>query len=118
MKAMSIFPSEGPDARMKRLPLSEVHPGDIVARPVVMANGVVLVQSGTTLSGELLARLERLGVDAVAVEGTSADGPPLEEQLQALERRFAGHEQNTLMMQLKTVVADRLLRGADERRDG
>lgn len=103
---------------MKKLSILEAKAGDVVARPVSTASGVVLVRPGTALTGELLGRLESLGIDTVCVEGPSADARPLDEILQALEERFAGHEQNALMMELKAVVAARLTRGAAEDRVG
>jgi hypothetical protein len=99
---------------MKRVSIPDAQAGEIVARPVVTSNGVVLVQPGTPLSAELLARLDDLGIDTICLEGPSPDAKPLDEILQALEQRFAGHEQNTLMMELKALVAARLTRGASE----
>lgn len=103
---------------MKRISILEAKAGDVVARPVATASGVVLVRPGTVLTGELLARLEDLNIDALCVEGPSPDARPLDEMLQAIERRFAGHEQNALMMDLKAVVVARLMRGAGEDRAG
>ncbi len=103
---------------MKRVAIGEVQAGDVVARPVVTTSGVVLVRPGTQLSAELLARLEDLHIDAIYLEGQSADAPPVDELLAALDRRFAAHEGNGLMMELKAVVAARLNQGASERRDG
>ncbi len=99
---------------MKRLSILEAKAGNVVARPVVAGSGVVLVRPGTPLTGELLGRLQSLGIDTLCVEGASPDAKPLDEILQALEQRFAGHEQNALMMELKAVVAARLTRGAAE----
>ena len=103
---------------MKKVSIDEAEAGEIVARPVVTTGGVVLVRPGTQVSAELLARLDALGIDTICLEGPSPDAKPLDELMQALERRFAGHEQNPLMMELKAVVAARLAQGAGERRDG
>ncbi len=103
---------------MKRVAITDAQPGDIVARPVSTTSGVVLVRPGTQLSAELVARLEGLGIDAIYLEGASPDAPPLDDLLAALDRRFAAHEGNQLMMELKAVVAARLSGGASERRDG
>jgi hypothetical protein len=103
---------------MKRVALSEAKPGDVVARPVMTASGVVLVQPGTTLTPELLVRLDTLHVDALCLQGASADAAPLDKQLEALDRRFAGHEQDPVMMELKAVVANRLSQGASDERAG
>lgn len=99
---------------MKKLLLGEVPPGSIVARPVVAGNGVVLVQPGTALTAEVLARLDGLHVEAVWLVGASPDARPLDEMLAELDARFAGHERNDLMQQLKAVVAGRLRQEAGE----
>jgi hypothetical protein len=97
---------------MKKVPLSDVAPGGIVARPVVTSGGVVLVQPGTVLTAEILSRLADLRVETVCLEGVSEDARPVEQLLQELDRRFAGHEQDELMMALKALVAARVAPGA------
>jgi len=97
---------------MRKLPLSEASPGEVVARPVVTSGGVILVQPGTVLTADILARLADLRVETVCLEGASADARPVEEILQELDRRFAVHEQDDLMMALKAAVAARVVKGA------
>jgi hypothetical protein len=97
---------------MKKLPLSEARPGEVVARSVVTSGGVILVQPGTVLTADILARLADLRVETVCLEGASADARPVEEILQELDRRFAVHEQDDLMMALKAAVAARVAQGA------
>jgi hypothetical protein len=97
---------------MKKLPLSEARPGEVVARPVVTSGGVILVQPGTALTADILARLADLRVETLCIEGTSADARPLAEILEELDRRFADHEQDDLMMALKAAVAARVAQGA------
>jgi hypothetical protein len=96
---------------MKKLALSEVAPGAVVARPVITSGGVILVQPGTVLTAEVLARLEDLRIETVCVEGASADAKPVEALLLEMDRRFAGHEDDRLMMALKAVVAGRVAPG-------
>lgn len=104
---------------MRKLPLTEVAAGSIVARPVVAGSGVILVRPGTELTPELLARLDALHVDAIWLEGSSPDAKPVEQLLAELDTRFMGHEEDDLMTELKAVVAARLRRQeAGDRRDG
>lgn len=95
---------------MRRLPLTEIAAGSVVARPVLTGSGVVLVRPGTELTAELIARLDALHVDSVWLEGASPDAKPVEQLLLELDERFTGHEQDALMMDLKAVVAARLRR--------
>jgi hypothetical protein len=97
---------------MRKLRLSEVDQGAVVARPVTTTGGVILVQPGTVLTPEIVARLTALRVETVCVEGPSADAKPVEQLLEELERRFAGHEEDDLMMALKATIAARLVQGA------
>jgi len=102
---------------MLRVPISEVQPGQKLARAITSAGGVVMVQPGTELTPPLIERLRTLGIDSVMIAGdpeAPPDGPSLEERLRELDARFAGHEQDPWMMQLKDIVARQL--GA--RRDG
>jgi len=93
---------------MKRLPIGDIEPGETVARPVTTSGGVVLVQSGTRLTAEILRRLGALGVDAVWLNGSAADARPTAELVGDADRRFAGYEHDELMMQLKAVVLSRI----------
>jgi hypothetical protein len=98
---------------MKRVSLGDINPGEVVARPVVTSGGVILVQPGTVLTADILARLGSLNVETVCLEGPSPDAKPVEEVLQDLDRRFAGHEEDELMMGLKAAVTARLAQGAN-----
>jgi hypothetical protein len=99
---------------MPKIPLSKVQPGQRIARAVVNANGVVMVQPGTELTSSMIERLRSVGVDAVVV--ASGDEPtvptrPVHERLGELDARFAGHENDPVMMQIKDVVARQLKGG-------
>jgi hypothetical protein len=96
---------------MRRLRISEVLPGQKLARAITNASGVVMVQPGAELTPALIERLEALGIDSVLVAGDPeglAAGPSVDERLRELDARFAGHEQDDWMMQLKDIVARQL----------
>ena len=95
---------------MKKTPIDSARAGDIVARPVVSAGGVTLVAPGAVLKAETISRLRDLGIDRVWVEGVSDTAKTPEEQAAELDRRFAGHEHDSVMMELKAIVAG-LMRG-------
>jgi hypothetical protein len=102
---------------MKKLPITEAEAGQVVARPVATASGMVMVQPGAALTPEIVSRLADLGIDTIWVEGASDDSKPLDVLITELEARFAAHEGDTLMMALKTVVAECISQGAGECRD-
>lgn len=95
---------------MRSVRLAEAVPGQVIARPVATPTGTVLVQTGERLTGELVEGLRQKGVDTVVVEGDDPAAPALsaDEQLAALDARFAGHEHHPLMMELKQVIADQI----------
>jgi hypothetical protein len=100
---------------MKKLSITDVEAGQVVARPVATSSGLVMVQPGAELTPEIISRLSDLGIDTVWVEGVSEDAKPIETLLAELDRRFTGHDGDPLMMALKAVVADCIWQGATPR---
>jgi hypothetical protein len=102
---------------MKKLSITDVEAGQVVARPVATSSGLVMVQPGAELTTEVISRLADLGIDTLWVEGLSEDAKPIEDLLADLDRRFTGHDGDALMMALKAVVADCISQGAVDSRD-
>jgi len=100
---------------MKKLSITQVEAGQVVARPVATSSGMVMVQPGAELTGEIIDRLANLGVDTVWVEGTSENAKPLDVLVAEIDRRFKGHEQDPLMMALKAIVTGCITQGAAPR---
>ena len=94
---------------MGKLPIDQLIPGLCVGRQVRTPSHVTLMQPGIVLTTALIDRLRDLGVQEVWVEdapvGVPAGAPTLDEQLAALERRFADHQSTPLMLELKAVIA-------------
>jgi hypothetical protein len=97
-----------------RIRLEEAVPGQKVARPVTTPTGTVLLQAGELLTGEAIDSLKRKGVELLVVEGDdpSSSVRPAAERLADLDIRFAGHEHNRLMMELKAMVARQITQEA------
>jgi hypothetical protein len=102
---------------MKKVKLTDIEPGAVVARPVSTQGGQVMVQARTVLTAEIIGRLANLNVDDVWVEGASPDAKAAEVLLAELDERFAVHEADPLMMDLKGIIAERLRQGATDTRD-
>jgi hypothetical protein len=102
---------------MKKVQIIEARPGDVIARPVATASGMVMVQPGAVLTSEIVERLVNLGIDVVWLEGLAADAKPLETVLAELDQRFDGHSGDPLMMELKAVVSSCIRQGAMDARD-
>lgn len=96
---------------MQRLPLSYIRPGMKTYEEVVDSQGRVLCGKGIEITAEMLKRFEELGVSYVTVEGTPVKLPwekTLEEELEALEARFQGVKEETLL-QIKEIIKEMLL---------
>jgi hypothetical protein len=98
---------------MGKLPIDQLIPGQCVARPVTTPSHVTVMQPGIVLTAALIDRLRDLGVQEVWVEDAPVDvtarPPTLDEQLAALDRRFADHQSNPLMLELHAVIARQLV---------
>ena len=97
---------------MRTILLDAARPGDEVAEPVRNQRGLVILSKGAKLSLSLIARLRRMGVVEVAVEGDDPNAPPpktLDERLRDLEERFEGLEGNPLMVEIKNIAREHLL---------
>ena len=94
---------------MKTVPVSEAHEGDILARDLRAADQSMILAKGAALSASMLVRLARMGVAEVTVETDAAQAADeLEKQRAAVERRFAGHEADPYLMEMKRIVLARL----------
>lgn len=75
---------------MKRVVITEVLPGMVLAKPVTNANGLPIIATGTALDETMIERLKRLDLTSVYVEGDAgtAAGKTLAELETELEHRF------------------------------
>jgi hypothetical protein len=93
---------------MQRIKLAQAAPGMVTARPIEAPNGQVLCSKGTVLSEAIIARLQKMDIGYVSVEGHPIDDgkapKTLEEELADLDRRFQRVMDNKLMAALKVVV--------------
>ena len=93
---------------MQRIKLGQAAPGMVTARPIEAPNGQVLCAKGTVLSEPLIARLQKMDLTHVTVEGHPVDDgkapKTLEAELAELDRRFQRVMDNKLMAALKVVV--------------
>ncbi|MFN4131947.1 MAG: hypothetical protein ACK4GE_02585 [Caldimicrobium sp.] len=95
---------------MQRLPLSYIKPGMKTYEEVVDSQGRVLCGKGVEITEEMLRKFEELGVNYVTVEGQVVKLPwekTLEEELEELEIRFLGVEEE-ILIQIKEIIKDLL----------
>ena len=96
---------------MRHLPVGEAQVGDRISEAIYNENGRVLLPVGARLSEAVLSRLNGWGVDRVTVQGEEdPSGERTNSLLDALEHRFAGHEEDPLMMRIKDAALGHLSR--------
>lgn len=93
---------------MPKVPVNQLQPGMILAKPVVAKNGMVMLGEGTELTRTWIERIEDMGIPSVFI-----DGPPLqmvsrEDALAALDARFAQVEDKPYMRNLKRIVREHI----------
>lgn len=95
---------------MRKVPVEEVQIGDVLAEAQTDGQGKLLLPKGARLSVAALSLLRRRGVTAVTLEGEDVLAGEVQSLLEALEVRFAGLEDDPVMMQLKSTARGHLLR--------
>lgn len=88
---------------MPIIAIDEVEEGQTLAQGARVGTGAILAQPGTVLTEALVSRLKAMGVTELDVQQADP-GLSVAEQLEGLERRFVGHEEDELMMELKELV--------------
>lgn len=97
---------------MRQVFLEDAKPGDEVAEPVKNDRGMVILPKGAKLSVPMIAKMRRMGIREVVVEGDDPNAPPpktLDELLEDLDFQFEGLDNNKLMMAIKTTAREHLL---------
>ena len=95
---------------MRTITVKEAEPGDVLAEPLTNPKGQVLLPKGAKLSAAVLSRCNGWGVVSLRVEGEDASAGATQELLDALDFRFAELEDDALMLQIKAIAREHLLR--------
>ncbi len=95
---------------MRRIRVQEAEVGEVLAAPVVDAQGRTLLPRGSRLSPAVLSRLEGWGVAELVVEGrgTWTSEKTTAQLLSDLEHRFAEWRDDELMMQIEEIARKHL----------
>jgi len=97
---------------MRQIPVEDAKVGDVVAEPIEDEKGRVLLPTGAKLSQPVIDRLKGWGVFALNIKGEQQEsGKSREELADELDYRFAGLEEDALMMQIKEIARGHLGRG-------
>jgi hypothetical protein len=98
---------------MQRIKVEQAEAGMVTAHPIEMSNGQILCAKSTELTAPVLARLSKLEISHIIVEGHPVDdGKPQktpEEELSNLDQRFRTVTDHKIMQALKMVVRKYIL---------
>ncbi len=94
---------------MRTVDSSQLEPGMILARPIVMKNGMTLFGEGTELTEDYIERIRAMAAPGVIqIVGRTDSAESLEQQLEKLEARFRFVERQPHMKRLKRLVEEHL----------
>jgi hypothetical protein len=103
---------------MKKILLKMAEPGMKLAKPVTNDRGMILCGEATVLTAEIIARLQRMEVNQIAIKGHAVKKggakKSLEEQMHELNARFSRIGADPLMNKVKDLFAKQITEGADE----
>jgi hypothetical protein len=109
---------------MQRIPIYQAKPGMVLAKDVRKEEDEVsppICGKGIVLSESLLARLERMGIQALSVEGhpvTMEGDQTVEELLMALDKRFSKVMGDPLMIKLKDIYRETIIKSMEGQNAG
>jgi hypothetical protein len=95
---------------MQAISVDQAKVGDVLSEPLLNGEGKVLLPKGARLSAAVVSRMQSWGITSLVVEGSGSGEPdgPAAERLEELERRFAGLEDDALMMYIKETAKKHL----------
>jgi hypothetical protein len=93
---------------MPRLTPDNLKPGMILSKPVINANGVVMLAEGTELTASLIDKIDGMDIEAVSVKGAPQSGATLEQMMDELNKRFKGVEKAPYMDIIKKAVREHI----------
>lgn len=83
---------------MIKISIDRAKPGMKLAQDVVNEAGMVVIPAGKELNDSLINKLSRMNIEVIYVEGQK-ELPPINEVLEALEKRFEKiSDTNTLLI--------------------
>ena len=100
---------------MQKIPISLAKPGMVLAKEVRKEEDDVsppICGKGLVLTESLLSRLDKMGIQAVAVEGHPVEmegDKTLDELLNALDKRFSKVMDEPLMIKLKDIYREHII---------
>jgi hypothetical protein len=93
---------------MRKVSVEKLEDGMKLAKPVLAANGIVLLGEGTELNETRIERIRDMNVTTVFIEGVATQALSKEEMLAQLNARFKDVENKPHMGTLKKIVQEHI----------
>jgi len=94
---------------LQRIPIKAAKEGMILKKEALTEDGKVLCGAGTTLTAEIIERLERSGIESITVKGHPVVLPGekgIKERLKDLEARFERVMDDPVQRALMKLIAE------------
>jgi len=95
---------------MQKIPLNLARPGMVLAKAVTRPDGMAVAAAGVALTGNLLARLEPMGVSHLIVEGEpvalggGSGSTSFDKRLERLDHLFRKYPDDKWMGQIRRLL--------------
>lgn len=92
---------------MQKIPIDLAAPGMKLAKPVTKEGGMTIMAEGMELTDSLIARLEKMDIDRITVQGNPVDmggagsGTKYAERIERLDTLFRRYAKDKWMMRVK-----------------
>jgi hypothetical protein len=109
---------------MQRIPIYQAKPGMVLAKEVRKEDDEIsppICGKGIVLTESLLSRLERMGIQALSVEGhpvTMEGDKTVDELLMALDKRFSKVMDDPIMIKLKDIYKETIIKSMEGQNAG
>lgn len=96
---------------MQKIPIDLAAPGMKLAKPVTKEGGMTIMAEGMELTDSLIARLEKMDIDRITVQGNPVDmggagsGTKYAERIERLDTLFRRYSKDKWMMRVKGRMA-------------
>lgn len=93
---------------MRTVSSGQLEPGMVLAKPVLMKNGMILFGEGTELTESYIERICDMAIGNIQIEGNAPCTESQEQLLEKVNLRFRLVEQQPYMKLLKRLVEEQM----------
>jgi hypothetical protein len=92
----------------KKIPLSDLESGMIIAKPITQKNGMVILGEGVELTTAWVERLQEMDIDGVYIDAPVEQKITKDEAIMQLDARFLPVVDRPYMIRLKAILREHI----------